>query len=863
MRTNYVKRGLLLPLLAIMFLFSAGLANAQQDSTNDQIWFTNPYRSFTITLGEEFAYQYEAATNLEGNIRFELDFNSPQGTQYQIPEGIEIDAESGILTWTPEEEGAYFFRVKAYMENDSSIYTYCNNYIYIERPWTPPCATININLTAPETLDTSYYYFNIFALPVGEELGSSNIYFANKANPSSANIYTIQVPAGEYNVYLDVNGNAQQNDLIAIGANNPYTIVCDDILNIEQTITYDDLPDLVLFNDIPQSPIYDLNDTISFVVEAVSTKNNPINYTLITGPEGATLDPVTGQFTWIPTSAGYQQLIVKAYTTNDSSVFNHLQWYIYVRENEVPSQERCAVFMGYITDEQGEAIRNASVYAIRTDSTGINYETDYMFRDNTSGNGFYVMAVPAGTYTLVVEANNYVMEYFDNTSDYFAATQYTVDCYDTLTLNAELAAYELPNIYTVSGRITDETTGEGLSGVVEFFYAVTDSTNGGINFPNYCKWFETSTDESGYYSIQIPEDYTFVARAYSTREYFPEYFNNTMIQDEAELVTLTGDRNDINFGLTPWTNPTPLNGFGGSVSNPEGTALRAMVTAIRIPGENENVDYAFFNAPSDSEGNYYFENLPVGNYILFAMAFNGRVLPGFYVMGDTATWNWQSATVIALNDIVLTVQHDIILPNIEGVPGPGRIRGKINKHHSGGLVFGQDGTICSEDVVDGAIISIFNKNNVPVSYFESDSKGEFDIKNIAFGDYKVVASKVGYTSSQSTLKITKDTFELNETLYMEALNDNLDVNDLSELNSIKVYPNPAQAIANIAFNGTDGNVLITISDVQGNEILKLESATITGINTVNFNVNQFSNGVYLVKVTGNGANYQTLLNVVK
>lgn len=872
MRTNYLKRGLLLPLIAIMFLFSAGLTKAQIDSTGNegQIWFENAYRSFSIERGEDFAYQYIANSDLEGEIRYSLEYGE-NPNDVNIPEGIEINAETGMVEWTPEQVGEYFFMVKAYMQNDPTIYTYCYNYVRVERPFERPCATITVIASAPEGYSEAELFqsLSVYAIPANasnDSLGYGQYFFGE---PQGGGIYEIHVPQGSYSVYLTFGYNLLDNSAIPAGDANPYTIACEETLTLNKFLTVDELPDFITFTTNPENEEYNIGDVLTYDCDAVSSKGNEVRYALVKGPETATIDEMTGLVTWTADRPGYNHFGIVAYTPADSNNYNIQDWEVFVRRNVNPG-ERCVLVNGYITSANGQAINRAEVYAYRVDMDTVNggYEEDaYFARAKTNGNGYYHMSLYPGTYVFAVSAEGSNIKYFENSIDFTNATLYTVACGDSLVLSTSMDSIPVPNMFTISGQVTDETTGEGLANVlVDFMPAAIEDgeihlSDCGVNgyFSN------TVTDDAGNFSIQLPENSSFVIYANVPRDgnygyYIGEYYDNVYDYQNAQLITLTGDRSDINIALGSYNN-NPLNGFGGSVRNTEGQGVRAMVTAIRIPAEEENMDYMFTNVATDSTGAYMFQNVPTGNYLVFAMPFNQPLLPGFYVAGANATWNWQEATVIGVGDVVLTVQHDITLVGIEGMQGPGRVHGRIHRH-SAGLAFDGGSTIASEGV-SNVNVTIFNKNNVPVKYTTTNTLGEFDMTNLGFGEFKVVASRVGYTNSQTTVTLNQESYDNSQTLYMDPIEGALDVNDDATLSSISIYPNPVTTTANVDFNANLGNAVITVSDMQGNVIMNLETATVQGINKVNFNVNNFANGVYVVRVSGNGADYKTLLNVVK
>lgn len=67
-------------------------------------------------IGKEWKYEVKAESNVKCPILFEL--------MEKAPEGMKIDKSTGIITWTPKENGYYPVYVKAYLECNNKVLTY-------------------------------------------------------------------------------------------------------------------------------------------------------------------------------------------------------------------------------------------------------------------------------------------------------------------------------------------------------------------------------------------------------------------------------------------------------------------------------------------------------------------------------------------------------------------------------------------------------------------------------------------------------------------------------------------------------------------------------------------------------------------
>ena len=87
-------------------------------------------------------------------------------------------------------------------------------------------------------------------------------------------------------------------------------------------------------------------------------------------------------------------------------------------------------------------------------------------------------------------------------------------------------------------------------------------------------------------------------------------------------------------------------------------------------------------------------------------------------------------------------------------------------------------------------------------------------------------------------------------------NTNLDVNIVGELfdmassdSWLRVAPNPAQDNVNLAYNSlSEGQAFIRVFDAQGKLVFEKAMAFNEGLNTVNLNMNELENGIYIVEV---------------
>jgi len=79
--------------------------------------------------------------------------------------------------------------------------------------------------------------------------------------------------------------------------------------------------------------------------------------------------------------------------------------------------------------------------------------------------------------------------------------------------------------------------------------------------------------------------------------------------------------------------------------------------------------------------------------------------------------------------------------------------------------------------------------------------------------------------------------------------DGIDENEI--LNSLNVFPNPAENILNVNFSiSTPQNILLTLSTITGQAIYTQQIDSFTGTYSKTIDLTDISKGIYLLKVVG-------------
>lgn len=887
MRTNLLNKGMKYSLMFVMFFITYAMAFAQPDPDSSQ-YNRNHLMKFMIEANSEFTmdysfaksyFAYEGVDTTSADFYYELLLECPLNTPTIAPTNVNL-SQDGIVHWTPTTPGRYYFGIRVFMSDIPEESLVIGNLITVAPTAAQKCATITGQVTLPTNLDSNIYLpgfkmLQVMALPLEQTTYTEPYYGDVTANGR----YRIKVPVGSYKLafsYMDAYKfypNATDYESAQI-----ITVACGDTVVANMNITAQDFPDRVYFTTYPPLNVeLNVNEVYNnYQANAVSTLGNQVFYRIYNEDADpyvtATIDANNGMVSFSSSHPGRHYVKLEAYVAGDSGPRVKQFIEFFVRGEEPVDPTLCAFIVGTVSGLNNPVDSNyidGTVYAMPT-MTGdsLQYDPNWAKRSymtEINSNGYYALYLPAGSYKLYFYANGYKPEFYNNALDYESAQTITINCGDTLTINAELDVYVPPTMYTLSGRVHNLTSNEGIRAHIRLFL------NNDFADSTYNKEFRNSitieNNQDGTYSIELPEGTSFKAYAIPMKQnlYLGEYYNDTYNVEEAELITLTANRSGVDFGLArrsaDSTSKFHINGY---VKDQTGTPVLSMLTLIRKPAENESENnYTFTNMPTDALGYYDFTHVKEGNYLLFAMPVNRPLLPGFYVNSGIATWNWEEATEIAVpgaNGQMPAVLYDVTLPNIVDTLGLGKVSGKIEQSLGKIATFAKLG---NGSGISGVMVTAYDANSVPVKYVYTNENGEFNFDKLGFGDFTLKASKIGYGSKSTIVTIDAQNLTTNSNIYMDTKSNEPTSVEETAKSAISINPNPVQNSTTLNFEGNEGNATITISDMQGREMITIYNTLVNGANSVVINASELNSGLYLVKVRGNNTNIQTLMNVVK
>lgn len=573
-------------------------------------------------------------------------------------------------------------------------------------------------------------------------------------------------------------------------------------------------------------------------------------------PAGLTIDEETGVINWTPTEIGTFYFIINSRLEGINGIFSNV-----VGSIRVLKCNTGAAISGQVKDQNDNAINDGYVYAFPVSATG-----DTMWSRPIPApieNGSYTLNLDEGVYYLYIADGDFDSEYYQDAATMQEATP--VDAVCGITMTADVTVHRATR-YIVSGRVAD-SEGNGINARIAFMgYDLNYPEGVRRQYPEY-SYAYASESQDGAYSIALKEGYEYIAYAQLTDTLFSngrvvmsvQFFDHVQDYTEAEVISLTGNRNDINFDFPQLQGYE--NSIEGQVKTGDNTGVAAYVTAYRVSSNSE--DYFVVSTTTLPNGSYTLTDLLPGEYVLYAYP-TGRndVAPGYYSENGEAELTWTSATHLVIGAESAETGIDIILPEIDSTSGEGMVSGRVYGNKEGMTVGGKtDGSVLGESAITGAYVTLTDSKGAVTRYNMSGNNGSFTLSQLAAGTYTLIIDKVGFAPYTTTVVIDgSEPVTVNATLQPEATTG---VEETLSNNTALVYPNPATNGATLAFFATPGTASVSVVGIAGMEVLSFRATTVQGLNTVYMNTQALSTGTYFVRITTATGVYNLPVRIVR
>jgi hypothetical protein len=806
------------------------------------IRFLNALPAFAYK-GMLFTFDVNAVASDSSEVHYKLQ---------NAPNGMVIDSLTGVITWTPAEGGSFHGAVIAYLPNRPEVSKSLEFNIYVYKCDNRPRIIGTVQFDDGTTVNDGTASVTY--------IGQNNIGFPKDALTTKIvnGQFTLTLDQGDFMLvcegaafqpkwYQNAN-NMQQADTIHL--------ICGDTLLVTLQVTPRGNPENhivfvsnpVLTGHINQLYTYDVNARKS---SQGDSNDVGIHYLLVNHPDGMTIDSITGIISWTPTVAGQYKVVVSAYLSGTVAYVNKLQdWTITAftcPEGSLPH------IIGTVKDGDNNPVANGQIWVYKADQNEPLLKQPFT-------QGSFNIAVDQGTYLVFFQGERYTSEWYQNATVRDSATSFTILCGDSIIINMQVQKVQLPGSYTVGGNVMRAANNQPVPyAMVEFFGKKTNN-----NEPHI---FRTFSNIEGHYNIDLSDQFQYIAFCHvvdslNVTPLLSQYYNNQTDPTLADVITLTGNMDGVNFNLQD--KPNYDNSITGIVQNPDNQRLtNVFLIAYLVEAGAWNNDYLYIGrtTEADSTGSFMFTNLLPGKYVIFAYpVITDSVVPGYYRDSTQAVFNWQEATKITVTDAGNAANITFTLRKFTRLLAHhGRLHGFM--HRRGKSILKSDNATLDMAPVIGASAFIINNEGNAINYTMTDKNGEYTIESLPQGTNRLVIDKIGLDKYQAdfTLQDDNSTVE-NPDLILETTTGVDDGNIGS--NEISVYPNPATNFVNVNFNGITP-VSIKLINAMGGQVISLAAGEISDSGSMCIPLNSISTGAYYLIITGTNGNTFIPLVIVK
>jgi len=290
-------------------------------------------------------------------------------------------------------------------------------------------------------------------------------------------------------------------------------------------------------------------------------------------------------------------------------------------------------------------------------------------------------------------------------------------------------------------------------------------------------------------------------------------------------------------------------GFGGQIWAGSNAADLGTVYLLSVTPGTVNGIVPIASTPILPGGNYVFQNIPYGQYLVqahLAPASNYffNYLPTYY--GDVLYWS--QATYITVGPNTQGLSYDInLIGSFFLSNGSGFIGGNVS------IGIGNKSTTD----IDNVLIVLLDAMNEPILYTYSDANGYFKFENLPFNTYAVYAEVWGKEPIPATIVLDNNNSTVDNVLIV--------INDLNVISSINnlynvyfeninnLYPNPAADYFVLEFAMKQNiDIEVVMCNILGVEISREKYNAVSGLNRIQINTSDYAKGLYNLSLLVDG-----------
>lgn len=226
-------------------------------------------------------------------------------------------------------------------------------------------------------------------------------------------------------------------------------------------------------------------------------------------------------------------------------------------------------------------------------------------------------------------------------------------------------------------------------------------------------------------------------------------------------------------------------------------------------------------------------NVIKGNYYLYVIPRRGMhdYFPTYYVNKIF----WQDAYMLNVKEDVYDIDIDLVEQKYSLPIGQCEINGVV--------------TTSEDDMILHNPVFLCDTNGVLLNWTTTDSYGEFYLKDLPYGFYRVMYEKAGYpVAYSSVIHLTKkDNIYNNISVVKKNNRVNISLG-VADKGKVMFFPTICSGILNVNFENSAENIYISILNIGGNEVARWGIKKVHDQSIRQLNISHLSAGVYFVRV---------------
>ncbi len=372
---------------------------------------------------------------------------------------------------------------------------------------------------------------------------------------------------------------------------------------------------------------------------------------------------------------------------------------------------------------------------------------------------------------------------------------YTMDCNNFMVsrfgmsvggsniVNADLRICQTAQTITISGNVVDGRTTTPMANQVVSIEPDSSLWSAGFYFPTV----SATTNSSGVFTATVP---------HPGNNYNSEYVVKALACGATYSTSVSSTGGAAQTSLTVCSNVSATTNLSGNVwlgSNIP--AANCYVAAYQVGAAFSTITYSL-------QGDFSFQNLPSGQYIVVAwLSPSNPVFNAYFPTYGYSASSWTNATLFGPNNNQFT---SITLIPTDSAIGGGTVGGTVGGDSSVNANLRTSANYTMPLLYSQARIIISNATtNVDRYFAQVNSNGSYTLPNLPFGTYKIRLEYAKMTSPMGTITISPTAPSVNVNFNVSGGTVTTSIRRSMNNAALSVYPNPAQDVVTVNWQSAE------------------------------------------------------------